>query len=52
VFGEKHHSNIGGLVEERRVSHVGVEIHVSPASDELLFKHSARSLLDQLAADA
>jgi hypothetical protein len=46
VLGEKHHSNIGGLVEERRVSHVGVEIHVPPARDELFFEHSAHSLLD------
>jgi hypothetical protein len=39
VLGETHHPDICGLVQKGRVSHVRVEIHISPAS-ESFFEHS------------
>jgi hypothetical protein len=40
MFGEEHHPYVRGLVQERRVPHVGVEVHVSPSGHQHFLEHS------------
>lgn len=33
VLGEKHHSNVAGLIQICRIAHMRVKVHVSPTCE-------------------